>query len=86
MWDKIKKWLGFADLNRDGRLSAEDMELAKAIASAKYRKANEEINKRVARVEEEAKEVVEAAKEVVDQAEDIVDAVKGKRRAGRKKK
>lgn len=86
MWEKIKKWLGLADLNKDGTVTAEDLELAKEIAKKKFREANEEINARVGRVEEEVADVVEAAKEVIDQAEDIVDAVKGGARKGRKKK
>jgi Ca2+-binding EF-hand superfamily protein len=30
MWEKIKKWFGFLDLNKDGKVSAEDLELARA--------------------------------------------------------
>lgn len=93
MWDKIKKWLGFADLNHDGKLSAEDIEFAKAIAEEKYKQANEKINaaetevkKRISRVKQEAGDVVAAAKEVANQAGDVVAAVKGKERKGRKKK
>lgn len=97
MWEKIKKWLGLLDLNKDGSVTAEDLELARALAD---KKANEAINiahsqitdavtqtkKRVKRVKEEVADVVEAAKEVVDQAEDVVAAAKGKERKGRKKK
>lgn len=93
MWDKIKKWFGFADLNGDGKLSAEDIEFAKAIAEEKYKQANEKINaaeaevkKRISRVKQEAGDVVAAAKEVANQAGDVVAAVKGKERKGRKKK
>lgn len=97
MWDKIKKWFGFADFNRDGRLSAEDIQFAKAIAEQRYKQANEKINavadkteaevkKRISRVKQEAGDVVAAAKEVANQAGDVVAAVKGKERKGRKKK
>ena len=97
MWDKIKKWLGLADLNKDGKLNAEDVEFAKALAEAKYKQANEKINdqitdavtqvnNRVARVKEEVADVIESAKETVAQVDDVVDAVKGKPRKGRKKK
>jgi hypothetical protein len=51
MWDKIKKWLGFADLNKDGKLTAEDFEFAKAVAEVKYKQANEAINQAADKVE-----------------------------------
>lgn len=41
MWEKIKKLLGFADLNKDGKLTIEDMEFAKAVAEAEYKKTTE---------------------------------------------
>lgn len=57
MWEKIKKWFGFLDLNKDGKVSAEDLELARALADKKAKEANEAIN--------EATEAVEAVKKVV---------------------
>lgn len=100
MWDKIKKWLGFADINKDGKVTAEDLELAKALAEKNIKDANKVINavndqitdavtqtkKRAKRVKEEVEDVVEAAEEIVDQIEDVVAAAKGKERKGRKKK
>jgi acyl CoA:acetate/3-ketoacid CoA transferase alpha subunit len=87
MWEKIKKWFGFADLNEDSRLTAEDIELAKAIAEARIKDINEEINERVERIEEEeVADVIEAAKKTVAQVDDIVEAAQGKPRKGRKKK
>lgn len=100
MWEKIKKFFGFADLNKDGKFTAEDIEFARAIAEKKYKEANDTINAvsdqitdavtqvkiRANRVKEEVADVVVAAKEVVNQVEDVVDAVKGKSRKGRKKK
>ena len=100
MWEKIKKWFGFLDLNKDDKITAEDLEVAKALADKNVKAANEVINRvndqitdavtqtksRVNRVKEEATDVVEAAKEVINQAEDVVAAVKGKERKGRKKK
>lgn len=94
MWEKIKSWfLKTADLNKDNKITAEDLELAKAIAEKKAKEANEAINEMVAevktranRVKEEATDVVIAAKETVNQVGDIVEAAKGKVRKGRKKK
>lgn len=97
MWEKIKGWFGFADLDKDGKVTAEDLELAKALVEKKYREANEAINdqitdavteveSRVKRVKEEVTDVVAAAKEVANQAGDVVAAAKGKQRRGRKKK
>ena len=77
MWETIKKWFGLAD-----RITAEDIELARAVAEKNIKEVNEKIN----RVKEEAADVVESAKEVIDQAEDIVAAVKAKVRKSRKKK
>jgi Ca2+-binding EF-hand superfamily protein len=44
MWEKIKKWFGFLDLNKDGKVTAEDLELARALADKKAKEANETIN------------------------------------------
>ena len=44
MWEKIKKWFVFLDLNKDGKVSAEDLELARALADKKAKEANETIN------------------------------------------
>jgi hypothetical protein len=97
MWEKIKKWFSFADLNKDGKISEADLNLAKDLAGARYSEAMEKINiaadkadaearKRISRVKQEAGDVVAAVKEVVNQAGDVVAAVKGKERRGRKKK
>lgn len=93
MWEKIKKWFGFLDLNKDGKVTAEDLELARALADKKAKEANEKINEvvtdvktRVNRVKDEVTDVIVAAKEVANQAGDVVAAAKGKERKGRKKK
>lgn len=93
MWEKIKNWFGFADLNKDGKVTAEDLEVAKAVYVKNIKEANEKINEvvtdvktRVNRVKEEVTDVVVAAKEVANQAGDVVAAAKGKERKGRKKK
>jgi Ca2+-binding EF-hand superfamily protein len=44
MWEKIKKWFGLLDLNKDGNVTAEDLELARALADKKAKEANETIN------------------------------------------
>ena len=44
MWAKIKKWFGLLDLNKDGKVSAEDLELARALAEKTAKEANEAIN------------------------------------------
>ena len=45
MWEKIKSWfMKTADLNKDGRVTAEDLELARALADKKAKDANETIN------------------------------------------
>jgi Ca2+-binding EF-hand superfamily protein len=57
MWEKIKKWFGLLDLNKDGKVTAEDLELARALADKKAKEANEAIN--------EVTEAVTAVKKVV---------------------
>lgn len=89
MWGKIKKWFSIFDINKDNKVTAEDLRVAKEIAEKNIKEANEAINKakkRVKRVKEELVDVNEAVKEVINQAGDVVDAAKGKSRAGRKKK
>ena len=45
MWEKIKSWfMKTADLNKDGRVTAEDLELARALTDKKAKEANETIN------------------------------------------
>ena len=52
MWEKIKSWfVKTADLNKDGRVTAEDLELARALADKKAKEANETINVVVAAAE-----------------------------------
>lgn len=93
MWEKIKKFFGFLDTNRDGRVNAEDVIFAQAVAEAKAKKLNdvviknvEKVKERVEDVKEEVAEVKAAAVEVVKQADDVVKTATGKGRPGRKKK
>lgn len=93
MWEKIKGWFGFADLNKDGKVTAKDLELAKTVVENNFKEANEKINEvvtevktRVNRVKEEVADVAAAAKETVNQVGDVVAAARGKERRGRKKK
>jgi DNA-binding protein H-NS len=45
MWEKIKSWFAkIADVNKDGKVTAEDLELARALADKKAKEANEVIN------------------------------------------
>lgn len=44
MWERIKKWFGLLDLNSDGKVTAEDLELARALADKKAKDANETLN------------------------------------------
>jgi hypothetical protein len=72
MWNKIKDWFARTlDLDRDGKVTAEDIELARALAEKELKKANDEINK--------------AATVINDQITDAVTQVK-KATRGRKKK
>lgn len=64
MWQKIKKWLGLADLNKDGKVTAEDLELAKALVETKYREANEKINEVADKVEVVAEKAKKTATKV----------------------
>jgi Ca2+-binding EF-hand superfamily protein len=57
MWEKIKKWFGLLDLNKDGKVTAEDLEVARALADKNAKAANEAIN--------EVAEAVVAVKKVV---------------------
>jgi len=50
MWEKIKSWFGFADLNKDGKITAEDLEVAKAVVENNIKEANEKINEVVTEV------------------------------------
>lgn len=89
MWETIKKWFGFADLNHDGKIDQTDLAVVEAVVKTEIEKVEttvKEVKKRAKRVKQEVADVVETAKAVVDQAEDVVAAAKGKERKGRKKK
>ena len=61
MWEKIKKWFGLLDLNKDGKVTAEDLEVARAIADKNVKAANEAINE-VAEAAVAVKKVVKGRK------------------------
>ena len=93
MWEKIKSWFGLLDLNKNGKVTAEDLELAKAIVDKKAKDANETINEaveefkaRVESVKEEVADIKIAVEETINQVGDIAKAASGKKRSGRKKK
>lgn len=88
IWNKIKS---FFDFNKDGKVTAEDLAVAQALADKKIKEANQAINdtvvevkERVESVKEEIQDVKVAVKEVASQAGEVVAAAKGKKRAGRK--
>lgn len=64
MWEKIKKWFGLLDISKDGKVNAEDFELAKALAETKVRQANEKINEAAVKVEVAAEKVKKTAAKV----------------------
>jgi Ca2+-binding EF-hand superfamily protein len=61
MWEKIKKWFGLLDLNKDGKVTAEDLEVARALADKNAKAANEAINE-VAEAAVAVKKVVRGVK------------------------
>ena len=61
MWEKIKKWFGLLDLNKDGKVTAEDLEVAKALADKNAKAANDAINE-VAEAAVAVKKVVKGVK------------------------
>lgn len=61
MWEKIKKLFGLLDLNKDGKVTAEDLEVAKALADKNAKAANEAINE-VAEAAAAVKKVVKGVK------------------------
>jgi hypothetical protein len=62
MWEKIKNWISrLLDLDRDGKITSEDLEVARAIADQTLKDANEMINDAV----DGAQEVIEDVKKTV---------------------
>ena len=61
MWEKIKKWFGLLDLNKDGKVTAEDLEIARALADKNAKAANEALNE-VAEAATAVKKVVKGVK------------------------
>lgn len=89
MWNKIKSWFGWADLNNDGKVDAADLEVAKVRVEEKIAAAEAvvvEIKDRAKNVKEEIRDVKVAVKDVVNQTTHVVAAAKGKKRPGRKPK
>jgi Ca2+-binding EF-hand superfamily protein len=61
MWEKIKKLFGLLDLYKDGKVTAEDLEVARALADKNAKAANEAINE-VAEAAVAVKKVVKGVK------------------------
>jgi gas vesicle protein len=72
MWEKIKKFFGFLDTNRDGKVNAEDVIFAQAVAEAKAKKLNDVVVKKVEKVKEE---VVAVKEEIVERVEAVKEEV-----------
>lgn len=89
MWEKIKKFFGFLDTDKDGKIEIQDVDTsiknANEQINASIDEVRAEVKKRIRRIKEESVDVKVAAKEVGNQLGDIVDAAKGKGRPGRKK-
>ena len=76
MWEKIKKWFGFLDLNKDGKFTAEDLELARALADKKAKEANETINQQITAVNDQITDAVTQVKTRVKRVkEEVADVV-----------
>ena len=76
MWEKIKKWFGFLDLNKDGKVTAEDLELARALADKKAKEANETINQQITAVNDQITDAVTQVKTRVKRVkEEVADVV-----------
>ena len=76
----LKKLLGVFDVNNDNKVTAEDLELAKALAEKKIKDANAQINDQitdaVTQVASAAKETKRRVKRVKEELADVGSAVK----------
>lgn len=54
MWDKIKKWFGLLDFNKDGKVTAEDIELAQAVVEKNAKVINDQITDAVTQIKKRA--------------------------------
>ena len=88
VWKKI---LAFFDFNKDGRVTAEDLSLARALAEKNIKEANETINAvsdqitdAVTQVKGSAKRVKAEVKQVEEKVKAVVDTVKAKRKPKKK--
>jgi hypothetical protein len=60
--EKIKSFFSFLDFNNDGKVSAEDAEIAKALAEKKFKEANELLNDAKAEVAVVTQKIKKATK------------------------
>ncbi len=75
----IQKLISMFDVNRDNKITAEDLELAKALTEEKYRTANARINDQitdaVTTVETTVNETKRRVKRVKEEVADTKDAI-----------
>ena len=81
MWNKIKDWfVRTLDLDRDGKVTAEDIELARALAEKELKKANDAINDAAVTVNDQITDAVtqtkKRVKRVKEEVADVVEATK----------
>ena len=83
-WVLTKYFNLFADADEDG-IPDEVEETVEDVTKA-VKKTTKEVKRRAKRVKEELSDIGDAAKDLANQVGDVGAAVKGKPRAGRKKK
>jgi hypothetical protein len=81
--NKLKTWLGFADINQDGKVDAEDVKIVVDVVKTEAKKVIAAKKEAVKEVKTTAKA---SAKKVVEAKKEAVAAVKETVKRGRPKK
>jgi hypothetical protein len=81
--NKLKTWLGFADINQDGKVDAEDLKIVSDVVKAETKKVVAAKKEAVAEVKTTVKK---GAKKVVAAKKEAVAEVKATVKRGRPKK